>query len=221
MTLGKLFHKSPIISIILRRFENQQQAVQYLSSPKLISMNTGCYKPCSYQKYSLVGEHQKLPFKNLSDGFMLWSFANDRMVGKTKDMNIVTKVFSPEGGEWAIDLPLAVSGRWIWRISWPFPWVFLDDHLGFCHSTQESQAIKDLFGLKFVPVGAMINLKLSLWRNQSWTAQTHCIFLFLWIPYTSGRSMDWEKKNVSRWIFFEIGRWWCGDWESKSSKSGG
>ena len=24
---------------------------------------------------------------------------------------------------------------------------------------------------------------------------------------TSGRSMDWEKKNVSRWIFFEIGRW--------------
>ena len=25
--------------------------------------------------------------------------------------------------------------------------------------------------------------------------------------YTSGRSMDWEKKNVSRRIFFEIGRW--------------
>ena len=24
---------------------------------------------------------------------------------------------------------------------------------------------------------------------------------------TSGRSMDWERKNVSRWIFFEIGRW--------------
>ena len=24
---------------------------------------------------------------------------------------------------------------------------------------------------------------------------------------TSGRSMDWETKNVSRWIFFEIGRW--------------
>ena len=24
---------------------------------------------------------------------------------------------------------------------------------------------------------------------------------------TSGRSMDWEKKNVSRRIFFEIGRW--------------
>ena len=38
---------------------------------------------------------------------------------------------------------------------------------------------------------------------------------------TCGRSMDWEKKNVSRWIFFEIGRWWCVDWESRSSKSGG
>ena len=30
-----------------------------------------------------------------------------------------------------------------------------------------------------------------------------------------------RKKNVSWWIFFEIGRWWCVDWESKSSKSGG
>ena len=26
-------------------------------------------------------------------------------------------------------------------------------------------------------------------------------------PTTSGRSMQWEKKNVSWWIFFEIGRW--------------
>ena len=26
-------------------------------------------------------------------------------------------------------------------------------------------------------------------------------------PCTSGRSMEWETKNVSRWIFFEIGRW--------------
>ena len=25
--------------------------------------------------------------------------------------------------------------------------------------------------------------------------------------FTSGRNMDWEKKNVSRWIFFEIGTW--------------
>ena len=38
---------------------------------------------------------------------------------------------------------------------------------------------------------------------------------------TSGRSMQWEKKNVSRWIFFENGRWWCVYWESRSSKSGG
>ena len=37
---------------------------------------------------------------------------------------------------------------------------------------------------------------------------------------TSGRNMQWDKKNVSWWIFFEIGRWWCVDWESKSSKSG-
>ena len=28
---------------------------------------------------------------------------------------------------------------------------------------------------------------------------------------TCGRSMEWEKKNVSRWIFFEIGWWWCVD----------
>ena len=42
-----------------------------------------------------------------------------------------------------------------------------------------------------------------------------------WEIATSGRSMEWEKKNVSRWIFFEIGRWWCVDWESRSSKSGG
>ena len=28
-----------------------------------------------------------------------------------------------------------------------------------------------------------------------------------------------RKKNVSWWIFFEIGRWWCVDWESRSSKS--
>ena len=53
-------------------------------------------------------------------------------------------------------------------------------------------------------------------------------FLFLYcgrrltssIDSTCGRSMDREKKNVSRWIFFEIGRWWCVDWESRSSKSG-
>ena len=29
-----------------------------------------------------------------------------------------------------------------------------------------------------------------------------------------------REKNVSQWIFFEIGRWWCVDWESRSSKSG-
>ena len=29
-----------------------------------------------------------------------------------------------------------------------------------------------------------------------------------------------RKKNVSWWIFFEIGWWWCVDWESRSSKSG-
>ena len=39
--------------------------------------------------------------------------------------------------------------------------------------------------------------------------------------YASGRSMEWETKNVSRWIFFEIGQWWCVDSESRSSKSGG
>ena len=68
---------------------------------------------------------------------------------------VLNNVFLSKGGNWAIDLPLAVSGGWVWRIPWPFPWVFLDDHLGFCHSTQEYQAIKDLFGLKFVPVGTL------------------------------------------------------------------
>ena len=38
--------------------------------------------------------------------------------------------------------------------------------------------------------------------------------------FTSGRNMDWDKKNVSWRIFLEIGRRWCVDWESKSSKSG-
>ena len=72
--------------MILRRFQIQQQEVLHFPSPKLIPMYTGCYKPCSYLKYSLIGEEQKLPYQNISDGFMLWSFANDWMVGKTNEM---------------------------------------------------------------------------------------------------------------------------------------
>ena len=72
--------------MILRIFEIEQAKVQFFPSPKHIPIYTGCNKPCSYLKYSLIGEDQKLPYKNISDGFMLWSFANDWMVGKTNEM---------------------------------------------------------------------------------------------------------------------------------------
>ena len=46
----------------------------------------------------------------------------------------------------------------------------------------------------------LINLKVTDLKSQ-------CPDWWKWWVSTSGRSMDWERKNVSRWIFFEIGRW--------------
>ena len=88
-TLGK-FHKAKIESMILRKLEyHQHQELHLHSSPRLISKKTGCYKPCSYRKYSLIGDPQEPPTsKSFTDGFMLCSFSNDQMVGKTKGLNV-------------------------------------------------------------------------------------------------------------------------------------
>ena len=88
-TLGK-FHIAKIESMILRKLEyHQHQELHLHSSPRLITKKTGCYKPCSYRKYRLIGDHQEPPTsKTFTDGFMLWSFSNDQMVGKTKGLNV-------------------------------------------------------------------------------------------------------------------------------------
>ena len=50
-----------------------------------------------------------------------------------------------------------------------------------------------------------------LWWAPRKSSQTHLVQWTTFLDWrwwgTSGRSMDWEKKNLSRWIFFEIGRW--------------
>ena len=94
-TLGNFYHTATIESMNLRKLENhQRQGLHLHSSPKLITKKTGCYKPCSYRKYSLIGDHQKPPnYINFTDGFMLWSFTDDIMVGETKDYQLtITKL---------------------------------------------------------------------------------------------------------------------------------
>ena len=89
MTLGKSHHMSHVPNnLMLRKFEVPLQSKFHLhSSPRLINKETGCYKPCSYRKYNLIGDHQQPPTNiNFTDGFMLWSFTDDILVGKTNDI---------------------------------------------------------------------------------------------------------------------------------------
>lgn len=91
MTLSKAHHISHVLNnMIRRRFEIHLQSKFHLhSSPRLINKETGCYKPCSYRKYNLIGDHQRPPTNiNFTDGFMLWSFTDDILVGKTNDMKV-------------------------------------------------------------------------------------------------------------------------------------
>ena len=51
-------------------------------SASYISLKTGCKKPCKYRKFR-IGEPKKLPFNgNQTDGLMLWSMADEKMVSK-------------------------------------------------------------------------------------------------------------------------------------------
>ena len=48
---------------------------------RAISKVTGCMKPCTYRKYRLIGEPQKLPMNpNYTDALLLWSLTDDKMV---------------------------------------------------------------------------------------------------------------------------------------------
>ena len=134
--------------MIFRKFEYHQYVFLLHSSPRWITKKTGCYKPCSYRKYSLIGDFRKPPTShNFTDGFILRSFTHDQMVSQGNKCVSMTKCCI-KGGDWTVDLPVAISSGWIWRITWSFPWILLDDHLGFCYVIQEFQ-IKDIFDLKF------------------------------------------------------------------------
>ena len=50
---------------------------------RYISSWTDCEKPCTYRKYRLIGEKQKLPINDdYTDGLLLWSMTDDKIVSK-------------------------------------------------------------------------------------------------------------------------------------------
>ena len=71
-----------IVYVARRRFEWFYQT-KIAKDARAISSVTGCKKPCRYRKYILSGEQTKIPLNDTyTDGFMLWSMADEKMVNE-------------------------------------------------------------------------------------------------------------------------------------------
>ena len=112
---------------LLRSLEHAYIELDY-KHQRDISKDTGCHKPCKYQKYKLDWEKQHFPMTQTeTEGFGLWAISNYTMVGKNIFL-VKGWIFSGWGR--AADLPLAISLGWIWRGARTFSWILLHDYLG-------------------------------------------------------------------------------------------
>ena len=77
-----------LIYVTLRKLELFYQTF-IPKDARAISRVTGCMKPCTYRKYRLIGEPQKLPMNpNYTDYLLLWSLTDDKMVSNGSRHNL-------------------------------------------------------------------------------------------------------------------------------------
>ena len=73
---------------------------------------TGCQKPCSYKKYTLIGEKRRSTFKSEDFTFSLWAVSNSTMVEREELIYPLSSLVAEFGG--TLGLFLGVSFITLW-----------------------------------------------------------------------------------------------------------